>query len=75
MAVDPNGNIYIAPSAHKGIQVFNAAGARLGQIPLPEVPLYCGIGGEGQKTLFVTTATEVISVKLVIDQSTVSVRR
>jgi gluconolactonase len=75
LTVDQAGNIYVARSGLMTIEVLNAEGARLGRISTQEIPLFCAVGGEGQKTLFVTTKTEVLSVKLVTEQNTASVSR
>jgi sugar lactone lactonase YvrE len=65
LTVDAQGNLYVANPARKSVQVLNSEGARLGMIALPEAPVYCSVGGVDQKTLYVTTATEVRSVKVV----------
>jgi sugar lactone lactonase YvrE len=75
LAVDAQGNLYVAHPARKAVQVLNSEGARLGLIPLPEAPLFCSVGGVDQKTLYITTATEVHSVKVVTAQSMASIGR
>jgi gluconolactonase len=70
MAVDDNGNLYIAATA--GILVFDKTGARLGSVTLPKgTPSNCTFGGSDRKTLFITSnggagdpSTGLYSIKL-----------
>jgi len=64
MAVDGQGNLFLAHPARKAIQVVNAEGAHLGLVTLPDRPVDCAVGGEGGKTLFVVTPTAVHTMKL-----------
>jgi len=64
LAVDDQGNLFLAHPARKAIQVVNAEGAHLGLVALPDRPVDCAVGGVGSKTLFVVTPTAVHSMKL-----------
>jgi sugar lactone lactonase YvrE len=63
LAVDPRGHLYVTNPALRAVQVFNTEGARLGQALLPDAPLHCAVGGEGGRTLYVTTRTAVYAVQ------------
>jgi gluconolactonase len=52
MAIDINGNIYVA--TEKGIQIFSPQGAAITTIVLPETPSNCDFGGNDFKTLYIT---------------------
>jgi sugar lactone lactonase YvrE len=67
LAVDGRGNLFVTNPSLQAVQVFNSQGARLGQAPLPEAPLACALGGEGGRTLFVTTRGSVFAVHLETD--------
>jgi sugar lactone lactonase YvrE len=67
LAVDGQGNLFATNAALQEVQVFNSQGARLGQAPLPEVPVACVLGGEGGRTLFVATRSAVFAVRVETD--------
>uniref|UniRef100_Q01VU7 SMP-30/Gluconolaconase/LRE domain protein n=1 Tax=Solibacter usitatus (strain Ellin6076) TaxID=234267 RepID=Q01VU7_SOLUE len=52
VAVDPNGNVYVANGE---IFVYNPAGVQIARIEVPERPLDIVFGGAGRRTLFVLT--------------------
>jgi gluconolactonase len=62
MKVDSRGNVYATASG--GVQVFNAAGARLGVIAVPEVPANIAWGGADRRTLFITARKGLYKVSL-----------
>ncbi|MEM7010299.1 MAG: SMP-30/gluconolactonase/LRE family protein [Verrucomicrobiota bacterium] len=62
MAVDVEGNLYTTHG--KGVQVYDADGKKLGEIPVDEGPANCTFGGPEFKTLFITARTSLYSVKL-----------
>lgn len=62
MAVDTNGNIYVA--GDKGIQVFSPGGVAIATIAVPERPSNCDFGGSDFRTLYITTGTNLYSIDL-----------
>jgi gluconolactonase len=62
MAVDINGNIYVATD--KGIQVFSPEGVAITIIEVPEQPSNCDFGGPDFKTLYITAHTNIYSIDL-----------
>jgi DNA-binding beta-propeller fold protein YncE len=64
LAVDAQGNLYVANTALRAVQVFNPQGASLGLISLPEAPRYCAVVGSRLKTLYVSTQSELFRVRL-----------
>jgi gluconolactonase len=62
MAVDDNGNLYVADDA--GIDVFDATAAKLGTITVDEKPSNCTFGGADRKTLYITAKTGLYSIVL-----------
>jgi gluconolactonase len=62
MAIDINGNIYVATEL--GIQIFSAQGAAITTIVLPEMPSNCDFGGKDFKTLYITARTNLYSIDL-----------
>lgn len=60
LTVDTQGRLYV--TTELGLQVFDALGAYLGVIELPEQPANVTFGGSGQ-TLFVTARTGVYAVE------------
>jgi len=62
MAVDINGNIYIASA--KGIQVFSPSGVALTVIAVPETPTNCDFGGSDFKTLYITANKNLYAIQL-----------
>lgn len=62
IAIDINGNIYVATEA--GLQIFTAHGAAITTIVLPEMPSNCDFGGKDFKTLYITARTNLYSIEL-----------
>lgn len=62
MAVDSNGNLYIATA--KGILVTDPAGKELGLIPVPESPANCCFGGAKVGTLYITARKGLYKIDL-----------
>ena len=62
MAIDINGNIYVA--SEKGIQIFSHLGAAITTIAVPEIPSNCDFGGAGFKTLYITARKNIYSIDL-----------
>jgi gluconolactonase len=61
MCVDKDGNIYTTTG--KGIQVLSPDGKLIKTIAIPEHPANCTLGGEDNKTLFVTARTGLYAVR------------
>jgi gluconolactonase len=64
LTVDGRGNLYLANPAVHALQVVNPGGARLGLISLPEPPLDCTAAGPERRTLHVTSAHSLFTVRL-----------
>lgn len=62
LAVDSKGNLYITSGI--GLQVFDAAGKKLGNIAFPEQPANVKFGGKDMKTLFVTARTSLYTAPM-----------
>ena len=64
MTLDEEGNLYLTG---KGITIFNAAGVRLGNIPVPEgwTANLC-FGGRDLHTLFITASTAVYTLQMTV---------
>jgi gluconolactonase len=62
LAVDSEGNLYLAVPALKAIQVVSPAGKTLGMISVPENPTNADFGGKDLKTLYITARTSVYAV-------------
>jgi gluconolactonase len=59
--VDAAGRVYA--SSFSGVQVFTAAGSRIGEIELPGAVNFC-FGGREQNTLFITADTAIYAAHL-----------
>jgi gluconolactonase len=62
MKVDTAGRVYCTGAA--GCWVFDASGAHLGTIKLPEVPANCAWGGPDNRTMFFTARTSVYTLRM-----------
>jgi gluconolactonase len=62
LAVDADGNLYLAVPPLKAIQVVTPAGRTLGLIRVPENPSNCDFGGKDLRTLYVTAQTSIYAV-------------
>lgn len=62
MKVDTEGHVFC--TGNGGVCVFDTDGRQLGTIPTPEVTANCAFGGPDQKTLFLTSSTSLLSVRL-----------
>lgn len=61
--VDQAGNVYVANKA--GITVFKSDGKKIGNVAIPEQPTGMAFGGDGMKTLFITTqGTKIYQLKV-----------
>jgi sugar lactone lactonase YvrE len=59
VAVDGNGNVYIANGQ---VFVYDAAGKQISRIDVPERPIDILFGGPGHRTLFILTHHALYSV-------------
>ena len=64
LAVDSEGNLYLAVPALKAIQVVSPAGKTLGLISVPENPSNADFGGKDMRTLYITARTSVYAVPI-----------
>lgn len=55
MTIDDDGNLYVA--VVPGIEVFSAAGTKLGIIPVAQRPTNVAFGGPARKTLYITAGS------------------
>jgi gluconolactonase len=62
LAVDSQGNLYLAAPAVKAIQVVSPAGKTLGLISVPENPSNCDFGGKDLRTLYITAQKSLYAV-------------
>lgn len=62
MKVDSEGRVYCTGTG--GIWVFAPDGAKLGLIPIPEVPANLAFGGADLRTVYVTARTSVYSFRI-----------
>ena len=62
-AVDEQGNLYVTPKADH-VRVFDPAGRRLGEIPLPAAPSNVTFGGPDRRTLFITARDKVYTLPM-----------
>jgi gluconolactonase len=62
LTVDAAGNVYAA--VQNAVFAWNPAGARLFSLAVPQDPTNVELGGRNGKTLFITAATSLYSVKL-----------
>jgi gluconolactonase len=60
MAIDKNGNIYVATYA--GVQIFDAQGTFIGIINLPSFPVNLCFGDEDMKTLYIVSYDKVYKI-------------
>ena len=51
-------------TSEDSIQIFNAAGERLGKIPVPEIPANLCFGGPAWSDLYITARTSLYHIKL-----------
>jgi len=64
MAVDALGNLYVTTEI--GVQVFDKAGAYLGNIEVPEQPSNVDFGGPDMRILYVTGWTSLYAITLAV---------
>jgi hypothetical protein len=65
LTIDPSGNVYAA--VHNAVFAWNPAGQRLFSLAMPapvQDPTNVELGGRNGKTLYITAATSLYSVKL-----------
>ena len=60
MAIDTNGNIYVA--TYLGVQIFNNQGDFVGMINLPSFPVSLCFGDEDMKTLYIVSYDKVYKI-------------
>ncbi len=61
--VDYAGNVYVANKA--GVTVWNKDAKKIGNVAVPDQPTGLAFGGDGNKTLFITTAgTKIYTLKV-----------
>ena len=58
--VDRDGNVWT--SAGDGVHVYDPDGARLGRIPVPEVPSNCAFGGPDGSQLFIAPTSSLYRI-------------
>ncbi len=63
LAIDERGNVYITPQAPY-VSVYDPAGARIDEIPIPTRPANICFGGEDMRTMFITAGNTVYSIGL-----------
>lgn len=63
MAIDLEGNVYLATTQGLGVQVFNSKGEHLGNISGPEAVNNVNFGGEDGKTIYMTGGNGVFSIQ------------
>ncbi|MEX2601773.1 MAG: SMP-30/gluconolactonase/LRE family protein [Balneolaceae bacterium] len=61
MAVDTNGNLYVATYA--GVQIFNSDGVFQGMVNLPVVPVNVTFGGDDMSTLYITAYDKIYQIE------------
>lgn len=61
MTMDSQGNIYLTTDA---VAVYDAQGARIGTIEVPEGPSNVCFGGPDKQTLFVTARTSLYAIRM-----------
>jgi gluconolactonase len=65
MAIDVEGNLYLARPGQPGIYVYTPKGNQLGHIPTPRPATNAAFGcGETNKTLFITSGKSLYSIEL-----------
>jgi len=62
MTMDASGNVFCTGGG--GVWVVAPDGARLGTIPVPEVPANCTFGGADNDVLYITARSSVYRIKL-----------
>jgi gluconolactonase len=62
MTLDERGNVYL--TNRSVVSVFSAGGAKIREIPFPEMPANVAFGGPDRKTLFVTARTSVYTLRM-----------
>ncbi|MEM1012347.1 MAG: SMP-30/gluconolactonase/LRE family protein [Planctomycetota bacterium] len=65
MRVDTGGRLFV--TAGDGVHVFQPDGTRIGKILCPESPANCRFGGDGMKTLFMTSRTGLYAVDTLVE--------
>jgi gluconolactonase len=63
-AIDCAGNVYATGGPH--VQVWNAAGQKLGDISVPQGPSNAAFGGADRRTLFITAQSSLYSIQLLV---------
>ncbi len=64
LAVDAQGNLYLAVPAVSSIQVVSPDGKTLGLFEVAEAPSNCKFGGPDMKTLYITARTSVYAAPM-----------
>lgn len=67
MAVDLEGNIYVATTRGLGIQVFNHKGVHLGNITVPTPANNVSFGGDDHKTLYISAQDGIYSIPVEVE--------
>jgi gluconolactonase len=65
MAIDKNGNIYVATYA--GVQIFDAQGTFIGIINLPSFPVNLCFGDEDMKSLYIVSYDKVYKITTLME--------
>lgn len=64
LAIDCAGNLYATGGSQ--VQVWNAAGDKLGAIAVPQGPSNAAFGGPDRRTLFITAQSGLYSIQLLV---------
>jgi gluconolactonase len=67
LAIDAQGNAWIALPGHDRIAVVAADGTPRGFLDVPDSPSNCAFGGEDGRTLFITTRSTVRAVPTLVE--------
>jgi gluconolactonase len=67
VAVDVQGNLWVAVPLASAVVVFDPQGQPLGRIMLPEYPSNCAFGGADGRTLFITARTGVYALPTLVE--------
>jgi gluconolactonase len=62
MAIDRDGNVYVATTRGLGVQIFNNQGTYLGSIEVPTPTNNVSFGGADKKTLYISAVDGIYSI-------------
>ncbi|MEX0660613.1 MAG: SMP-30/gluconolactonase/LRE family protein [Balneolaceae bacterium] len=67
MAIDSEGNLYVATTQGLGVQIFNSSGDYLGNIEAPTPTNNVSFGGEEDKILYISTQDGIYQISVNIE--------